>query len=175
MAKGKTVQGMEEIKQFTLSPDQRLFSASESEIRYGWTTDVYFVKTREIIRHLGLDRTPVVAEIFARKPGLLAGVEEAKNLLQDTGAEVWSLPEGADFGEKEVVMRIIGAYDDFGLYETALLGILASSTGWATAANFCKKAAGDKKVVCFGARHLHPAVAPVMERAAVIGGADGNS
>jgi len=27
-------------------------------------------------------------------------------------------------------------------------------------------------VVCYGARHLHPAVAPVMERAAVVGGAD---
>jgi nicotinate phosphoribosyltransferase len=28
---------------------------------------------------------------------------------------------------------------------------------------------------CFGARHVHPAVAPVMERAALVGGADGAS
>ena len=32
-----------------------------------------------------------------------------------------------------------------------------------------------KPVLCFGARHVHPAVAPVMERAAVVGGADGAS
>ncbi len=72
-------------------------------------------------------------------------------------------------------MRISGIYDNFGIFETALLGILASSSGWATAARQCKDAAGTKKVVCFGARHVHPAIAPVMERAAIIGGADGAS
>jgi len=55
------------------------------------------------------------------------------------------------------------------------LGILASSSGWATAAHLCKQAAAGKVVICFGARHVHPAVAPVMERAAVVGGADGCS
>jgi len=54
-------------------------------------------------------------------------------------------------------------------------GFLASSSGWATAARTAKEAAGDKTVICFGARHVHPAVAPVMERAAVIGGVDGAS
>src|SRR5690606_9533113 len=66
-----------------------------------------------------------------------------------------------------------GPYGRFGMYETALLGILASASGWATAAREAKQAAGDKPVICFGARHVHPAVAPVMERAAMIGGADG--
>src|SRR5690606_36681576 len=34
-------------------------------------------------------------------------------------------------------------------------------------------AAGDKPAISFGARHVHPAVAPVMERAAMVGGCDG--
>jgi len=171
----KTVQNLQEVASFKVSPGDRLFSADQEEIKYGWTTDIYFIKTREILRALGLDKTPVVAEVFAGKHGVLAGVPEVKNLLAGTGAQVWSLPEGERFGEKEVILRIAGPYDDFGIYETALLGILASSSGWATAARICKEAAGDRRVICFGARHVHPAVAPVMERAAVIGGADSNS
>jgi len=76
---------------------------------------------------------------------------------------------------KEVVLRITGPYGEFGIFETPLLGFLASSSGWATAAREVKEAAGGKPVLCFGARHIHPAVAPAMERAAIIGGCDGAS
>lgn len=171
----KTVQSLREVADFQVSPGGRLFSADAGEIRQGWTTDIYFIKTREILRATGLAETPVVAEVFAGRGGVLAGVPEVKNLLEGTGTEIWALPEGESFGEKEVVMRLKGPYDSFGLYETALLGILASSSGWATAARKCKEAAGEKRVVCFGARHIHPAVAPVMERAALVGGVDGAS
>ncbi|HAG11262.1 MAG TPA: nicotinate phosphoribosyltransferase [Desulfotomaculum sp.] len=175
MGQFRTVRSLKEIDELTISPDRFLFSASAQEIKEGWTTDIYFVKAREILKETGLDKVPVTAEVFARHSGILAGVPEVKNLLQDTGVELWSLQEGEPFRGKEVVMRISGLYDNFGIFETALLGILASSSGWATAARQCKDAAGTKKVVCFGARHVHPAVAPVMERAALIGGADGAS
>jgi len=171
----QTVRSLKEIEELAIAPDRLLFSASAQEIKEGWTTDIYFVKAREILKETGLDKVPVTAEVFARHSGILAGVPEVKNLLQDTGVELWSLQEGEPFREKEVVMRISGIYDNFGIFETALLGILASSSGWATAARQCKDAAGTKKVVCFGARHVHPAIAPVMERAAIIGGADGAS
>ena len=72
-------------------------------------------------------------------------------------------------------MRIKGPYGNFGIFETPILGMLASASGWASAARRCKEAAGERTLLCFGARHLHPAVAPVMERAAVLGGADGCS
>lgn len=169
------MRSLKEIEELAIAPDRLLFSASAQEIKEGWTTDIYFVKAREILKETGLDKVPVTAEVFARHSGILAGVPEVKNLLQDTGVELWSLQEGEPFREKEVVMRISGIYDNFGIFETALLGILASSSGWATAARQCKDAAGTKKVVCFGARHVHPAIAPVMERAAIIGGADGAS
>lgn len=171
----KTVKTVQEVADFSVSPERKLFSATHEEILTGLTTDIYFVKTREILAKLGKDETRVVAEIFGRRDGIFAGSEEVKNLLEDLGLEVWSLPEGASFSAKEVVMRISGLYDVFGIYETVILGILASSSGWATAAYKAKEAAGDRSVLCFGARHVHPSVAPVMERAAVIGGADGAS
>lgn len=167
---------LERVRNLKVAADKRFHSATHEEIMQGATTDIYFVRSYELLHHMGLGATPVVAEIFARRGGILAGVEEVKHLLAGReGLEMWSLDEGEEFAPKEVVMRISGPYDKFGLFETVILGFLASPSGWATAARECKQAAGDAPVFCFGARHLHPAVAPVMERAALIGGFDGAS
>ncbi|MFZ5643320.1 MAG: nicotinate phosphoribosyltransferase [Bacillota bacterium] len=174
MSQRKTIQSLKEVDNLQVS-GSRLFSADSEEILEGWTTDIYFIKTREILRGMGLANRPVAAEVFAGQPGILAGTAEVMHLLSGTGAEVWSLPEGEAFSAKEVIMRICGSYDSFGIYETALLGILASSSGWATAAARVKESSGNRRVICFGARHVHPAVAPVMERSAIVGGADGCS
>lgn len=167
----ETVQQVTDLK----VESKRLFSATHEEIIQGLTTDIYFVKTKEILQKMGRDDAEVVAEVFGRRPGVFAGLSEVKVLLEGLDVELWSLEEGEPFEAKEVVMRIHGRYSQFGIYETAILGILASSCGWATAARTAKEAAGGKPVLCFGARHVHPAVAPVMERAAVVGGADGAS
>ncbi len=164
-----------QVNAFQVEEGRRMFSAQHEEILSGATTDIYFVKTQEILAQRGLANTVVTAEIFARRDGIIAGVTETLALLKDCPVEIWALEEGQAFAAKEVVMRLKGPYCDFGIYETAILGILASSSGWATAARDIKKAAGEKRVLCFGARHVHPAVAPVMERAAIIGGADGAS
>jgi len=171
----KPLENLKQVNELKVDPNSRFFSAQHDEITGGMTTDIYFIKTREILEHLDLGNTPVTAEIFARKSGVLVGVEEVKRLLESTGVEVWSLKEGQSFSPNEVVMRIRGPYNNFGFYETVLLGMLASSSGWATRAREAKQAAGDKPIFCFGARHVHPAVAPVMERAAMLGGADGAS
>ncbi len=150
----------------------RLFSATHEELLTGWTTDIYFLKTRDVLRSAGLLKTPVVAEVFTRKSGIFAGLEEVLRLFRTfpNPPEVEAIPEGSAFEAKDVLMRIKGTYESFGLYETVLLGMLASSTGWATAARECVDAADGRNVLCFGARHVHPAVAPVMERAAKIAG-----
>jgi len=164
-----------QVKDLKVDKERLLFSAQHEEIISGATTDIYFIKTQEILEKKGLEDVKVTAEIFTRREGLLAGITEAMQLLKDCPVEVWALQEGQAFSNKEVIMRISGKYSEFGIYETALLGILASSSGWSTAARQAKEAAGEKNVLCFGARHVHPAVAPVMERAAIIGGADGAS
>lgn len=163
---------VQEVDAFETGQNRRLHSATHAEILAGATSDIYFVKTQDILRQLQQEDTVVTAEIFGRKPGLLVGVEELLGLLKDAPVEVWALPEGSEMSPKEVVCRIKGRYADFGVYETALLGILASSSGWATAARDIKAVCPDKPISCFGARHIHPAVAPVMERAAVLGGCD---
>ena len=163
---------LKDVATVDIKADSRLFSASGSEIEQGLTSDIYFVRTRDLLGSIGLDNTVVTAEIFSSKDGILAGIDEALYLLRDRDLEIWAIPEGEEMSAKEVVMRIRGRYGDFGIYETPLLGILASSSGWATASRICKEAAGEKRVICYGARHLHPSVAPVMERSAVVGGAD---
>ncbi|MEW5867382.1 MAG: nicotinate phosphoribosyltransferase [Bacillota bacterium] len=169
------IRTLDDLKATTVDPEKRFYSAEHDEIRRGLTTDIYFVRTREILDKLNLGATPVVGEIFPRKQGIFSGVGEALHLLKGKRVKVWAIPEGEEFAPKDVVMRIEGPYEEFGMFETPILGFLASSSGWATAARQVKLAAGDKRVICFGARHVHPAVAPVMERAAVIGGADGAS
>lgn len=169
------ITSLADIDKLQIDPKRRLLSATHEEILGGATTDVYFVRTFEILESMDLLDTPVTAEIFCRRDGLLAGVDEVMGLLEGKGVEVWALPEGGPMRNREVVMRIRGRYREFGVYETTILGFLASSSGWATAAGEVKDAAGDKQVICFGSRHIHPAVAPVMEHAALLGGCDGAS
>ncbi len=164
-----------EIEKALSEPTRRFHSATHEEIEAGWTSDIYFIRARELLASMDLAQTEVTAEIFASRSGLFAGLEEALHLLRRSGVDIWSIPEGERMQEQEVVMRLRGPYGKFGIYETPLLGILASASGWATAAGACREAAGDRTLLCFGARHLHPAVAPVMEMAAVIAGADGFS
>jgi len=71
---------------------------------------------------------------------------------------------------REVVLRIRAPYMAYGLYETALLGILAGESGWATAARAIVDAAAPVPVTMFGARHVHPDVSARCEYAAIIGG-----
>ncbi|MCR4429893.1 MAG: nicotinate phosphoribosyltransferase [Tepidanaerobacteraceae bacterium] len=169
------IKNLVDVKNFKIESERRFYSANHDEIEAGLTTDIYFIKTMEILRHMGLSKKKVVAEIFPRRAGILCGVEEVLNLLKDKDIEVYSLAEGESFEPKDTVMRIIGSYEEFGMFETVLLGMMAHSSAWATASRHCREAAGDKVYICFGARHVHPAVAPVMERAAVIGGANNAS
>ncbi|MEL7622927.1 MAG: nicotinate phosphoribosyltransferase [Clostridiales bacterium] len=175
----KPIVTLAQVDELTIDQNRILHSATHEEIISGATTDIYFVKTHEILTKKGYADKVVTAEVFARGEGVLAGMEETISLLTagiaTSGLELWALPEGSRFKDREVLLRIKGRYTDFGLYETALLGCLASACGWATAAAQIKAAAGDTPVTCFGARHVHPAVAPVMERAAIIGGVNGAS
>ena len=142
-------------------------SATHEELKAGATTDIYFINTRDVLASVNRLDTDVTAEIFTRTTGMFAGLDEVMELLKDLPVKVEALTEGEYFSPKEVVMRIRGPYGAFGFHETNLLGILSSSCAWATAARECVNAAQGKPVLVFGARHLHPAIAPVMESVAV--------
>ncbi len=155
-----------------------LHTASFEDIKGGRVTDVYFDRTIEILKAKGIDKR-VRMEFRAKKLprdwewGIFAGVEECVRLLEGVRVSVRSLQEGTLFRAFEPVMELEGMYTDFGVYETALLGLICQASGIATMAARCKKAAGDRKVISFGARRMHPAVSPMIERSAFIGGCDG--
>jgi nicotinate phosphoribosyltransferase len=152
--------------------------ASAEEIKGGEVTDVYF-RRGEAVLAAESENPQVVAEIRASTfPGtwpwaIFAGLEEAIWLLEGRGVEVQALPEGGVFFPEEPVFVVSGRYVDFGSLETALLGLLCQASGVATAAARCKLAAGGRPVYSFGARRMHPAISPMIERAAYIGGCDG--
>jgi nicotinate phosphoribosyltransferase len=56
-----------------------------------------------------------------------------------------------------------------------MLGLICQASGVATRAARVKKAAGKKIVMAFGIRRMHPALSPMLDRAAYIGGLDGLS
>lgn len=164
-----------DIDHIAVGEPRDFFSATHQEIRDGATTDIYFLRARDILRKLGRLDAVVTADVFCRRSGMMCGTEEVRRLMDGRGVEMLALTEGKRFEPGEVVIRFKGPYGAFGIFETSVLGILASSSAWATAASECRAAAGDSRLICFGARHIHPSVAPVMERAAIIGGADGCS
>jgi len=152
--------------------------ADPQDIINGKITDVYFERTLRILRAKGMN--PVVKAEFIAKTlpdgwrwAVLAGIEEASYLLRHLPVKVRAMEEGTVFYPYEPVMEIEGKYQDFCVYETALLGLLCQATGVATKAARFKKLAGDRLVISFGARRMHPVIAPMLERNAYIGGCDG--
>ena len=156
------------------------YIAHEDDIKSGKTTDVYFIRTKKVLEEKGIHKK-VFADITTTslpkgwKWGVLAGVEEVAKLLEGHPVNVYSMPEGTIFHPYEPVMQIEGHYEEFGIFETALLGMLSQASGIATAALRVKMAAKFKPVYSFGIRHMHPAIAPMIDRSAFIGGCDGVS
>lgn len=153
-----------------LSPNSELLAYyAESAV------DVYFLRARKTLAGAKVDAV-VAMDFFTSAPGVVCGVNEAVRTLGGVlgdGDEAWAIPEGETMSFKETVLRIRAPYSRFGVYETALLGMLSSCSGWATAAREVVTAANGKRVISFGARHVHPLIGPVMEYCAVVGGCAG--
>jgi len=167
--------------------DDRLFwLANEKEIRNAETTDAYFLHTKKVLQKNNID-SHVVMEVFARDVpyadnwGVLTGVYEAAKLLEGLPIDVWAFDEGSVFvADKntalyEPLLVIEGKYVDFVEYENPLLGLLSSSTSISSRAAKFRMAAGSKLLLSFGSRRVHPALAPLVERACYLAGFDGVS
>jgi len=157
-----------------------IHTATWKDVKNGLITDVYFERTKKILKAKGIDvsvRAEFMAHVFPLNwPwAVLAGVEECVEVLKDLPVDVRMMKEGTLFATKQPVMEISGRYLDFGQYETTLLGLICQASGIATMAARCKKAAGKKEVISFGARRVHPTIVPLIERNAYIGGCDGVS
>ena len=151
---------------------------SPDAILDGTATDAYFERTEEALTHAGKN-PDVVAEVTADQFPTgefeaFAGVKDAAHLLSGLDVDVDAIPEGYLF-DGGPVLRIEGSYLEFARYETSLLGFLSHASGFATRALEVRRAAPDSQVFSFGARHVHPSIAAVVERASLIAGLDGFS
>jgi nicotinate phosphoribosyltransferase len=141
-------------------------------------TDVYFLRAKQVLEARNLNqhvRVEVVAKGFPAgyEWAVFAGLNDALRLLEGKSVTAEGLPEGTFFRAYQPVLSLEGRYLDFGLYETALLGFLCQASGVATKAARCRRLIGDRPLVHFGARRMHPAIAPMIDRSAYIGGCDG--
>ncbi|MDD5748498.1 MAG: nicotinate phosphoribosyltransferase [Actinomycetota bacterium] len=147
-------------------------------IKKGRVTDVYFERVIQALR--SKDINPFVQmEIRATDLphnwnwAVFAGLEEVLELVSGLPVSVRGIPEGSVFFAGEPVFSISGKYLDFAVYETSILGLLCQASGIATNSARCRIAAGERLLISFGARRMHPAIAPMIERNAFIGGFDG--
>lgn len=154
------------------------FTAEPQDILSGRITDVYFERALTILKAKGIN--PIVRAEFIAKSfphgwpwAVFTGIDEALSLLGRLAIKVRGMREGTVFYPYEPVMEIEGRYQDFCIYETAVLGLICQASGIATKAARLKKLAGDRAVMSFGARRMHPILAPMIERNAYIGGCDG--
>jgi len=162
------------------------FIADEDAIKRGLTTDVYFLRTKEVLEKEGVSKN-VVAEFTASslphgyKWAIFAGLESVLELLEGVPIDVYALKEGTLFRNKDLrgvpvpVVVIQGKYENFVVYETPILGFICQGSGIATKAARVRIAAGDLPVLSFGVRRMHPAISPFIDRNAYIGGCDGVS
>ncbi len=153
-------------------------TADPREILDGKITDVYFERALSILKARNIN--PLVKAEFIAKSlpdtwpwAILTGIGEALELMQYLKIKVRSMPEGSVFYPYEPVMEIEGRYQDFCVYETAILGLICQASGVSTQAARMKKLAGERLVMSFGARRMHPILAPMIERTAYVGGCDG--
>jgi nicotinate phosphoribosyltransferase len=161
----------------------RLYIASSDDILQGRVTDIYFIRTKEILIKKGLADVRVRMEFHVNGVPrgyewvVYSGLEDALKVLSQRPVNVYSLPEGTLIPSNYPIplMVIEGRYVDFVELETAVLGILRHSTSVTTKAARIKRLGMDRKFIFFGLRAAHPVLAPMLDRAAYIGGFDGVS
>jgi len=151
--------------------------ASFEKIKQGKVTDVYFERVTEALKSRGINPYVAMEMRTGSLPNdwpwaVFAGLEELMELVDGLPVTVRAMEEGELFCPGEPVLSVQGDYLDFGVFETAMLGLVCQASGIATNAARCKRAAGDRMVISFGARRMHPSIAPMIERNAFIGGCD---
>jgi nicotinate phosphoribosyltransferase len=163
--------------------------ATQEEIIQGKTTDVYFLRTKECLVKDNLDKTRVWAEITTGgipRGGqrlLFLGVQDVLQLFSQAklNVNVYAIKEGTILPHKDVngvripFLAIEGAYGDFTIFETPLLGYLCFQSGVGTSAVKLRIAAQNRSLLSFGIRRMPPAIAPIIDRACYIAGFDGIS
>ncbi|MGN6255908.1 MAG: quinolinate phosphoribosyl transferase [Solirubrobacterales bacterium] len=164
------------------------FRLPVGKIRDSYYSDSYFALTKELLEAEG--RSPeVTMQVFAKKRGLLGGIDEAIAILKlcsgrhdgDGWQPGWerlrvsALHEGDVVEPFETVMLIEGDYTLFAHLETLYLGTMARRSLVMTNVRRVVDAAAGKPILFFPARHDHWLVQTGDGWAAHVAGAIGVS
>ncbi|TNK83120.1 nicotinate phosphoribosyltransferase [Mycoplasmopsis pullorum] len=119
----------------------------------------YFEKTKTILEREKPNNV-IILQFFQRKDNtMLAGMNEVLELLKnetDTSKyKIRYIPDGTIINNLDIVLELEGNYQDFGIWEGMIDGILARSTSIATNAYSCVQAAQGKPVIFMGDRADH--------------------
>ncbi len=115
----------------------------------------------------------VTAAISFQQAGVVAGMDRAKAEAMRLGLEMTAYArDGQAVGEKEVVARLVGGPAQVTAAEEVLLGVLAKTSGIATASRRMAERAGDRIRVVSGAWKKMPlAIKDQVREAIAAGGA----
>jgi nicotinate phosphoribosyltransferase len=164
------------------------FRLPVEKMRAGYYSDSYFVLTKELLEARG--RHPrVTMQVFARRAGLLGGIDEAVAVLRlcsgSRGDDGWqsgwpqlqvrALYEGDRIEADESAMLIEGDYTLFAHLETVYLGTMSRRSLIMTNVRRVVEAAAGKPIIFFPARHDHWLVQTGDGWAAHVAGAIGVS
>ena len=158
--------------------------ATEAEVLSAQNSDVYFQRSLSFLKNKKFN-DDVIAEVtvssFENPWITFTGLDDVLTLLEGHVKELYAIPEGTIIPYRDYrgipvpFLSIHGKYMDFGVHETSLLGFICQSSGISTLSSKVKIAAREKPVYSFGIRRMNPFIAPMIDRAAYIGGADGVS
>lgn len=119
----------------------------------------YFFRARDIVDKFNGDNRVVLQFFQKEKLAILSGISEALKLLKEklsgTSTVIRYLHDGTIVTAREVVLELEGRYQDFGIYEGMVDGILARATSIATNSYRCVQSAKGKEIICMSDRSDH--------------------
>ncbi|MDE3132554.1 MAG: quinolinate phosphoribosyl transferase [Acidobacteriota bacterium] len=149
--------------------DPEVFRLPVGRLREGYYADAYFVYTKQLLEDVS-HHPRVLLQIFQKQQSLLGGIDEAIAMLKLASGrrgqdgdwisgwdrlEVHALYEGEAISPWETVMTIEGDYSLFAHLETVYLGSLARRSLIMHNVAAVVRAARDKPILYFPARHDH--------------------
>lgn len=159
--------------------DPSTFFMPVDQIKNGFYSDVYFLRTQEILNKSAYHPV-VMLQIFQRSHATLCGIDEAIAIIKRCAhhpekIKIHALHDGDKIKPWETIMTIEGNLADFSHLETVYLGVIARQTKIATNTSKVVNAANGKPVLFFPSRFDHYSVQESDGYAAKIGGMSGIS
>ncbi len=111
-------------------------------------------------------------EVLPQRDGILCGVQDVIKRLRDLGGhgfQVWTLDDGAMLAPDQVAMRVRGHFLEYSAAVNGIVGLLATQSGWATAARAIVEKADPLPVMLTAPNLILPDALAYLEYAAQVG------